>query len=146
MLRRILGSSSMPPAAPPLATLLSQFAPFAGLDPSIVGELEAHSTIVQLDPGGTLFRQGEPGDALYVVVTGSVEMRIEQAAGPPHVLAQVLPGECLGEMALLARQPRTATAVAIDSASLLKLPMAGRAASDRDEPRDPRAAAFARVE
>ena len=123
MLRRIVGPSSVPTSTRTLATPLSQFAPFAGLDPSIVGELEAHTTIVQLEPGDTLFKQGDPGDALYIVVTGRLEMHIEQAAGPPHVLAKVLPGECLGEMALLARQPRTATAVAIDSASLLKMPM-----------------------
>ena len=110
MLRRIVGPSSVPTSTRTLATPLSQFAPFAGLDPSIVGELEAHTTIVQLEPGDTLFKQGDPGDALYIVVTGRLEMHIEQAAGPPHVLAKVLPGECLGEMALLARQPRTAIA------------------------------------
>ncbi|HLZ32327.1 MAG TPA: cyclic nucleotide-binding and patatin-like phospholipase domain-containing protein [Chloroflexota bacterium] len=112
----------MSPAARPLTTPLNQFAPFMGLDPSIVGELEAHSTIVELEPGETLFKQGEPGDALYIVITGSLEIRLEHAAGPPHVLAKVLPGDCLGEMALLAHQPRTATAVAIDSASLLEMP------------------------
>jgi hypothetical protein len=51
MLRRSVGSSSIPTSTQALATPLSQFAPFAGLDPSIVRELEAHTTTVQLDPG-----------------------------------------------------------------------------------------------
>ena len=102
---------------------LSQLAPFADLDASLLSEIEAQSTIVHLEPGQTLFRQSDPGDALYVIITGHVQVLIEPANGPAHVLAEMLPGDYLGEMALLSRQPRVATAVAMDSASLLKLPV-----------------------
>jgi len=80
---------------------LSQLAPFADLDASLLSEIEAQSTIVHLGPGQTLFRQSDPGDALYVIITGHVQVLIEPANGPAHVLAEMLPGDYLGEMALL---------------------------------------------
>jgi CRP-like cAMP-binding protein len=49
---------------------------------------------------------------------------IDQSNGQPRVLAEMRPGDYLGEMALRSRQVRAASAVVIDSASLLKLPMA----------------------
>jgi CRP/FNR family cyclic AMP-dependent transcriptional regulator len=61
--------------------------------------------------GQTIFREGEAGDHLYVVQQGEVELRVHD-----RVVALVGPGGILGEMALIDRQPRSATAVAtIDS-------------------------------
>jgi CRP-like cAMP-binding protein len=67
------------------AIQLSQLAPFADLDPAVLGALEVASTIVELEPGEILFRQGDPGDALYVIVTGRVQVLIEQANGPSPI-------------------------------------------------------------
>lgn len=61
--------------------------------------------------GQTIFREGEAGDHLYVVQQGEVELRVHD-----RVVTLVGPGGILGEMALIDRQPRSATAVAtIDS-------------------------------
>jgi predicted acylesterase/phospholipase RssA/CRP-like cAMP-binding protein len=97
--------------------------PFAGLAASVLDELAANSSEIVLEAGATLFRQGEPGDAVYVVAEGRVQVRIERADDAPRVIADVLPGECVGEMALLTRQPRTATAVAVDEARLARIPI-----------------------
>ena len=54
--------------------------------------------------GETVFRQGDPGDALYIVAEGSVEVLNEQ-----HTLAELGKGQAFGEMALLSGGTRTAT-------------------------------------
>ena len=60
-----------------------------------------------LDRGEVLFREGDPGDALYVIVEGEVAV---QAEGPPRVeMARLGPGSFIGEVALMTDQPRSAT-------------------------------------
>ena len=68
--------------------------------------------------GAVLFREGEPGDAMYVIQTGSVEIR--RTIGEQERVLAVLPaGEFLGEMALLHHRPRSATAVVREPSRLL---------------------------
>ena len=75
----------------------------------------------RLDAGATLFKAGEPGESLYIVRSGEVELFIKDTAGQKILLAIAGPGEVFGELALLDRGPRTATAVAITDADLLAL-------------------------
>jgi len=62
--------------------------------------------------GAVLFRQGEPGDLLYVVESGSMRMERTAPDGAVTVLAVVGPGQHFGEMAPLFDLPRSAAAVA----------------------------------
>lgn len=71
---------------------------------------------VVLRPGATLFEAGEPGDALYVVVAGAVEVRRGEQA-----VATLGPGECVGELAALDWEPRSATVVAREATELVRL-------------------------
>lgn len=66
--------------------------------------------------GEVVFRGGEPGDALYIVVSGGVEV-INDANG--HTLAELGPGQAFGEMALLSGGTRTATVCCIADSHLL---------------------------
>jgi uncharacterized membrane protein len=75
----------------------------------------------ELAAGDTLFKAGEPGEALYVVRSGEVELFIKDTAGQRIALAIVGAGEMFGELALLDRGPRTATAVAMSDTELLEL-------------------------
>ena len=78
--------------------------------------LETHQQYVSLltssgeaelfPPGTTVFSEGEPGDRLYVVKSGTVSL---SAHGTP--LETVGPGGLFGEMAVIDREPRSATAV-----------------------------------
>jgi CRP-like cAMP-binding protein len=62
-------------------------------------------------PAGTvLFEEGQPGDEMYIVVTGEVELR-RQVGASERVLAVLPAGEFFGEMAILNARPRSATAV-----------------------------------
>jgi uncharacterized membrane protein len=75
----------------------------------------------RLAAGDTLFKAGEPGESLYVVRSGEVELFIKDTAGQRIPLAIVGVGEIFGELALLDRSPRTATAVALADSDLLEL-------------------------
>jgi uncharacterized membrane protein len=74
-----------------------------------------------MDAGMTLFSAGEPGDSLFVVRTGEVELYIKDTAGQKIVLTVAGAGEIFGELALLDRGARTATAVALTDTELLEL-------------------------
>ncbi len=62
--------------------------------------------------GETLFREGELGDAAYVIVDGTVDIVAAGLGGRPVAVATLGPGEVVGELALLLESPRTATAIA----------------------------------
>jgi CRP/FNR family cyclic AMP-dependent transcriptional regulator len=62
------------------------------------------------DAGTVLFREGEPGDFMYVVHAGEVEIR-RKVGDHERVLAVLPAGEFFGEMALINQRPRSATAV-----------------------------------
>jgi CRP/FNR family cyclic AMP-dependent transcriptional regulator len=76
---------------------------------------------INLSAGETLFNAGEPGESLYVVRSGEVELFIKDTAGQRIPLAMVGAGEVFGELALLDRGPRTATAIAMADSTLLEL-------------------------
>ncbi len=78
--------------------------------------IAALATVVHLDEGEVLFEQGEEGDAFYMVVRG--KMRITRGAAE---LALLGPREGFGEMAILDRETRSATATAAERTTLLRI-------------------------
>jgi CRP-like cAMP-binding protein len=68
--------------------------------------------------GAVLFEEGQPGDFMYVVQHGEVEIR-RQVGEIERVLAVLYPGEFFGEMAILNGRPRSATAVVRTPATLI---------------------------
>jgi CRP-like cAMP-binding protein len=73
-----------------------------------------------LEPGDTVFDQGDPGDHLYVIQAGEVELTREDAAGQ-RVVARLGPGDFFGELSLVMAQPRSTRAVAVKTTRLLEL-------------------------
>jgi CRP-like cAMP-binding protein len=67
-----------------------------------------------------IFRQGEPGDKMYIVQTGLVEISRDRD-GKPLVLANLETGDFFGEMALVDNSPRSATARAASDCHLFEL-------------------------
>lgn len=70
--------------------------------------------------GEVLFREGEPGDAMYVIQSGKVRLS-RKIRGEDQVVAELGPGEFFGEMSILNGKPRSATAEVIEDAQLLVL-------------------------
>jgi NADH dehydrogenase len=57
-----------------------------------------------------IFREGDKGDRLYIVVNGKIQIVRERPNEPTTVIVEFGPGDCFGEMALVSDQPRNATA------------------------------------
>jgi F420-non-reducing hydrogenase small subunit len=70
--------------------------------------------------GEVIFLQGDPGDTMYIIQSGAVEISHQQGE-IKKVLALMERGNFFGEMALIDRHPRTATATAISRSRLLPL-------------------------
>ncbi|MBL8669631.1 MAG: cyclic nucleotide-binding domain-containing protein [Alphaproteobacteria bacterium] len=88
--------------------LLRSIPMFAGMEPSRLKLLSFTSTRVSFMPGESFIRQGEVGDAAYVIVEGEAEVVIETAQGE-SVLSAVGKHSLIGEVALLHSGYRTAT-------------------------------------
>lgn len=89
--------------------------------PAAAADILARLRAARLDRGATLIRQGEHGDAMYLVLAGRVAVQVVTAAGVPMVVDTLEPGGVVGEMALLTGQPRTATVVALDPVEVAAL-------------------------
>ena len=76
---------------------------------------------ISLKTGETLFNAGEPGESLFVVRSGSIELFIKDTVGQKIVLTISEAGDLFGELSLLDSGPRTATAVALSDTELLML-------------------------
>jgi uncharacterized membrane protein len=76
---------------------------------------------IKLNAAETLFNAGEPGDSLFIVRSGSIELFIKDTAGQKIVLTIAEEGDLFGELSLLDSGPRTATAVALTDTELLVL-------------------------
>ena len=92
---------------------------FAGLASDALESLVERLSLVHLAPGEVLFREGDPGDALYVIAEGELAV---QAEGPPRVeMARLGAGAFIGEVALMTDQPRSATITAVQDTELLRI-------------------------
>ncbi len=70
--------------------------------------------------GEVIVRQGEPGDCMYVIQKGKVEVVLEQA-GRQVVLSTLGEGDFFGEMSIFDRQPRSATVRAAGEVRVLSV-------------------------
>lgn len=70
--------------------------------------------------GHVLFAEGDAGKHMYVIQSGRVQLTRRVRGRPAH-LATLPPGEFFGEMAIINKQPRSATATVIEEAQLLVL-------------------------
>ncbi len=70
-------------------------------------------------PGTTIVRCGEPGDAMFVILEGQVEIRVPGDDGRVRFTTHLGQGDLFGEMALLTGQPRTADVVAVSECSCM---------------------------
>jgi CRP/FNR family cyclic AMP-dependent transcriptional regulator len=69
----------------------------------------------------TLFQAGDPGDSLFIVQSGEIELFIKDTAGQKIVLTTAGPGDMFGELAMLDSGPRTATALALTDSEVVVL-------------------------
>ncbi len=106
------------------ATISAQLAGtflFSRLPPAELAALVAVIRPESHPAGATVIREGDPGDRLYVVFSGRVEVVQELTVGRPEPVAVLQPGDVFGEISLLHGVPRTRTVRCATPAVLLAL-------------------------
>jgi CRP/FNR family transcriptional regulator, cyclic AMP receptor protein len=102
-------------------SFLSQITMFQQLSAESLAELANVIDETQVAAGETLFHAGDPGDSLFIVHQGQVELFIKDTAGQKIVLTIAEPGDMFGELAMLDYGSRTATALALTDCEVLVL-------------------------
>ncbi|MEZ4402666.1 MAG: cyclic nucleotide-binding domain-containing protein [Kofleriaceae bacterium] len=95
---------------------------FAGLPPEATAELARRAVVKSYDAGEVVIREGDVGDACYIVVHGELIVRKRLAGGGEAELARLGDGALFGEFALLADRRRHATVVAASPCELYEIP------------------------
>src|SRR5678816_2512781 len=97
---------------------LAQNRLFEGIESNLLKEIAPDVQTVRLDPGEVLFREGDPGDLLYLVGKGSVKISKSGRGGQQETIGFVQSGNFFGEMALLNGEPHSAMATAVEQTLL----------------------------
>jgi CRP-like cAMP-binding protein len=84
-----------------------------------VGQVRS-AHVRELAPGEVVFDEGEPGDELFVVQAGEIELTRRGLGGPRRV-ARLAPGDFFGEISAVEGAPRSARAAAVGPARVLRL-------------------------
>lgn len=71
--------------------------------------------------GTAILKEGEAGDSIFLIRSGSVQVALQGASGPSTSLAVMHAGDIFGEMAVLERKPRSATVLAKEDCVLLEI-------------------------
>ncbi|HLV81490.1 MAG TPA: Crp/Fnr family transcriptional regulator [Chthonomonadaceae bacterium] len=111
----------MPDTGGSTTALLRQVSFFAELDEALLQQLAGHTRRRKYPAKEPLFRQGDPGYTLYIVLSGRVQIETMTASGETVHIANRGPGEHFGELALIDGKPRMADAVTASPCELLML-------------------------
>src|SRR5436190_12591592 len=98
---------------------------FEGLPTELITDIGADVDLLRFDPEDVIFREGEPGDCLFLVVEGAVRISKNGRGGKQETLGYIQPGNFFGEMALIDGQPRSAQATAAERSILGRIDSAG---------------------
>jgi CRP/FNR family cyclic AMP-dependent transcriptional regulator len=101
--------------------LLAKIPLFSELEPRELDALAPLTHTKRLAARDTLFRKGDPGRNVFVIIRGEIKIFTTSADGSHVVFGIFGPGEVFGEIALLTGDERTATVTAIEEAELLTL-------------------------
>jgi CRP/FNR family cyclic AMP-dependent transcriptional regulator len=104
-----------------LSDSLKNFDWFNGLPDEVLAALVQKVRKRVLGRDEILFRKGDVGDSLFIILSGWVKIVTQDEQGDEVVLNQVGTGEIIGEMALLDYEPRSAGVVALENTSTLEL-------------------------
>ena len=104
-----------------LPDALRRCALFETLSTDQLARIEEIARRLDVREGGSIFKEGSPGDEMFVVVTGTVRISKAIPGAGEEALTLLPPGATFGEMAVIDEAPRSADAVAHTDCSLLGL-------------------------
>lgn len=100
--------------------LLRNIPLFSNIEPAKLKLIAFTSERLVFEPGADLCRQGDPGDAAYIIIRGEADVTLETPAGAMH-LSRLGRNDIVGEIAVLCDVPRTATVTAVTELEALKI-------------------------
>lgn len=109
------GAADLGPAA------LRNIGLFGALPDTALEHLAAHLDILDVDPGTYIFREGDHGNCMYVVLQGDVEVLKKSKSGTDTRVAVLGPGDWFGEMAVIDVQARSASVMTASPGRLIKI-------------------------
>jgi uncharacterized membrane protein len=101
--------------------LLSEVPFFQSLDDQERAALAGKLDLVQFPKNHTIFQYGEPGGSLYIIRSGQVEIFVKDNTGNRLILETVSAGDYFGELSLLDKGARTASALATEDVEAFRL-------------------------
>ncbi len=101
--------------------VLERVSIFEELDPRTLEQLGSMFRGRSYDPGELVFRRGDEGNSMMVVVSGQVKMTSLSSDGRELIINMMGPGEVFGELALLDGHPRSTDAVTVEKSKILSL-------------------------
>lgn len=101
---------------------LTSIAFFGGLDGAALERLAGAMRARRFRRGEVIFHIGDPGEALFIIVSGDVKISLPSDTGEEAILATLGPGDVFGELSLLDGAPRSATATALGPTETVVLP------------------------
>jgi len=94
---------------------------FGALPERVLDELANELQVLELPAGSYVFREGEAGSCMYVVIQGDVEVLKKSRGGVDSRVAVLGPGDWFGEMSIIDVQPRSATVLTVSPSRLVKV-------------------------
>ncbi len=120
-----------PPRAESAAEFLAHAPVFAGLEPELLEALASKTSSIRVPAGSYLFHEGDPGDAMFVVRAGRLEV-LDESSGT--VIRQLGRGDGFGELAVLTASERSAAVRAARTSDVLAIAKADFEALLHDSP------------
>jgi len=109
-------------AGHPLVASLARIPFFSGLDEAALERVAAGTRTRRFRRGEVIFHAGDPGDALFIIVSGEVKIAVPSESGEEAILTTLREGDVFGELAILDGAPRSATAAALVACETVVLP------------------------
>lgn len=107
---------------------------FADTPASLVRQIGDECRLRGFGRGDYVFREGDAGDSLFIVVDGQVKLQVSSHSGEVAVLTTVGKPDCFGELAFLDGGPRSTSARALTDLMLVEIPRASLLALVQQEP------------
>lgn len=91
------------------------------VEPPVLASLRERLEWVEIAGGQTLMKQGDPGDSMFLAISGRLRAYVRDADGTERMVREMGRGHTIGEMSLFTGEPRAATVVAIRDSVLVRL-------------------------
>jgi CRP-like cAMP-binding protein len=129
-----MGSLSAIAPSTDTSKILARSGLVQGVEASAVSALTAYLHRVDFPRGHTVFTQGEPGDRLYIIISGKVKLGRRSSDGRQNILAVMGPSDMFGELSIFDPGPRTSFATTITNVHAVSMDRDALRAWIKDRP------------